>query len=260
MVRGAGEIASGVINRLSLEGFEVIALEREDPSCVRRRVCYAEALYENEVSIKEVTARKAEAVDAVEKILSEGIVPILIDPNARSLSALKPSVLVDARLLKRNIDTSLGMAPVVIGLGPGFVVGKNCHAAVETNRGETLGQVIYEGSPQEDTGIPAPVDGFAEERILRSPADGILKCKKDIGERIKAGERVADVADQAVVSRIDGIVRGLARDGLHVKRGQKIGDIDPRKDNQELFVISDKAQAVAAGVLAAIRYFLTIEK
>ena len=256
VVRGAGELASGVINRLSLEGFEVVALEQEHPSCVRRLVCYAEALYEGEVSINGVTAKRADAVEGAEEMLPAGFVPVLIDPDAKSLSALKPSILIDGRLLKRNIDTSVGMAPLVIGLGPGFTAGENCHAAVETNRGESLGQVIYKGSPQEDTGVPAPVEGIAEERVLRAPTDGTLRCRKNIGDSVRAGDRIADVAGKPVVSRIDGIVRGLARDGLHVKRGQKIGDVDPRGSKEALYKISDKAQAVADGVLKAIQHFL----
>lgn len=255
VVRGAGEIASGVINRLALTGFEVIALEQKHPSHVRRAVCYAEAIYDGEFSLNDVTVRRADTPDQTRAMIEEGVVPILIDPDAKSLNLLKPSILIDARLLKRNIDTSLTMAPVVIGLGPGFTTGENCHAAVETNRGDKLGRVIYRGSPQADTGTPAPVKGITMDRVLRAPVQGILRCTGRIGDKIKAGDPVADVSGSPVVSLINGVIRGLARDGLKVSQGQKIGDIDPRGIKELCFKISDKAQAIADGVLEAIQNF-----
>jgi xanthine dehydrogenase accessory factor len=186
-------------------------------------------------------------------MLLREIVPILIDPKATSLKKFKPFILIDARLLKRNIDTSINMAPIVIGLGPGFTVGENCHAAVETKRGENIGQVIYKGSPQTDTGRPAPVKGITLDRVLRSPASGIFKSSTSIGDSVNAGDVIADVDGVSVASSVDGVVRGLARNGLKVSQGQKIGDIDPRGIRENCFNISKKALAIAEGVLKAIQ-------
>lgn len=252
VVRGAGELASGVINKLSQSGFQVVALEQEHPSCVRRYVCYAEAVYEGEVSISGVTAKRVDAPNSAKEMLDAGIVPVLIDPNAASLKIFKPSILIDGRLLKRNIDTLINMAPVVIGLGPGFVARENCHAAVETNRGDNLGKVIYRGNPEADTGIPAPIEGITIDRVLRAPANGILQCCHHIGDFVKHGDRIANVAGLPVLCRINGVIRGLARDGLKVKQDQKIGDVDPRGVRESCFNISDKVHTVADGVLEAI--------
>ena len=252
VVRGAGEMASGVIRRLFMAGFEVVALEQESPNCIRRTVCYAEAVYQEKVTVEGVTARLAKSYDDALNIIKENCVPVLIDPDAGLLASFKPLFLIDARMLKKENDTRLDMAPVVIGLGPGFTAGKNCHAVVETNRGFNLGRVIYQGSPQVYTGIPSAVDGYAKERVWRSPADGILKTYCSIGDNITAGEVVAEVSSSRIVSQISGVIRGLARDGLKVKKDDKIGDVDPRGIKEYCFKTSDKANAVAGGVLEAV--------
>ena len=252
VVRGAGEMASGVIRRLSLAEFEVIALEQEQPDCIRRTVCFAEAVYEHEISIEGVAARLTRSGNSVSSMIADGFVPVFIDTEASLLPILNPSVVVDARMLKQNINVTLDMAAIVIGLGPGFIAGTNCHAAIETNRGFDLGRAIYDGTPQAYTGMPSPVEGISENRLLFSPADGNLKTYKKIGDEVESGERVGEVSDRPVRCRIGGVLRGLARNGLTVKQGQKIGDIDPRGIREYCFRISDKANAVAGGVLEAI--------
>lgn len=252
VVRGAGEMASGVIRRLFLAGLEVIALEQKQPNCIRRTVCFAEAVYENEISVEGVTTRLIRSADGISNAVAGGFVPLFIDTEARLLPVFNPSVVVDARMLKQNINTTLDLAPIVIGLGPGFVVGTNCHAAVETNRGFNLGRAIYDGAPEAYTGMPSPVEGISENRLLFSPADGNLKTYKNIGNEVEAGEKIGEVSGRPVECRTGGVLRGLARNGLIVKQGQKIGDVDPRGIREYCLKISDKANAVAGGVLEAV--------
>ncbi len=252
VVRGAGEMASGVIRRLSLAGFEVIALEQEQPDCIRRTVCFAEAVYESEFSVESVTARLIKSGDGISSLVADDFVRVFVDAEANFLSVLNPSVVVDGRMLKQDINSTIDIAPILIGLGPGFIAGSNCHAAIETNRGFDLGRAIYNGTPQTYTGMPAPVEGISKNRLLCSPADGKLKAYLKIGDKVEPGEKIAEVSGLPVESRIGGVLRGLARDGLMVKQSQKIGDIDPRGIREYCFRISDKANAVAGGVLEAI--------
>ncbi len=252
VVRGAGEMASGVIRRLSVAGFAVVALEQESPVCVRRTVCYAEAVYDGEMTVEGVTAELVDSTDAAVLVLAQGRVPLLIDPGAESLSKLAPLALVDGRMLKKNIDSSLEMVPIVIGLGPGFVAGQNCHAAVETNRGFDLGRVIYTGSPLTDTGVPAPVNGVGVKRVFRSPGDGIFRSPAEIGEMVDSGQVIGEVDKQPVICAIGGMIRGLLRDGLPVTTAMKLGDIDPQGNKAFLTKISHKANAIGGGALEAI--------
>jgi len=253
VVHGAGEMASGVIHRLHSSGFEVIALERPKPECVRRTVCFAEAVFTGEMTVEGVTARLVKSMDDIPSAIASGYIPIVTDPEAESLADLRPFVLIDGRMLKTDIDTTPDLAPIVIGLGPGFVTGQNCHAAVETNRGPNLGQVIYNGSPQADTGIPAPVNGIDSQRVIRAPADGIFHSSRQIGDNILEGEIYGEVAGHQIPSPITGIVRGLIRNGSSVITKQKIGDIDPCGVEEYCYRISSKANAIAEGVQKAIK-------
>ncbi len=185
-------------------------------------------------------------------LAADGFVPVYIDTEASLLSVLNPSVVVDARMLKQDTNSTIDIAPVVIGLGPGFIAGSNCHAAIETNRGFDLGRAIYNGTPQAYTGNPSPVQGISQDRLLFSPADGKLNTSKKIGDEVEPGDNIGEVSGRPVACRIGGVLRGLARDGLMVKQEQKIGDIDPRRIREYCFRISDKANAVAGGVLEAI--------
>ncbi len=257
VVRGAGEMASGVIRHLVLAGFEVIALEKPAPCCVRRYVCFAEAYFQKKTTVEEITAILVNSTREATAAAGDRCVPLLIDPQARELSALTPLAVVDGRMLKEGIDTHKDMAPIVIGLGPGFVAGENCHAAVETNRGDNLGHIFYSGSPQKDTGIPSEVNGFSHQRVLRSPADGkfIATCK--ITDIVKSGQVLGHVTGVSVVSEIDGVVRGMIHDGLTVSSGQKIGDVDPRGIKERCFRVSDKADAIGRGALEALTVLKT---
>lgn len=253
VIRGAGEMASGVIWRLVSAGYEVIALEIPEPCFVRRFVCYGEARYESQVTIEGITCTLVKSASEAEQVACEGSVPLLIDPEAEHLQKLAPIAVVDARMLKQNIPANLQATPYLIGLGPGFVAGENCHAAVETNRGSNLGHVLYSGQPQPDTGTPAPVNGFAHQRLLRSPADGEFVSHCRITENVKIGQVVGMVADVNVTAEIDGMVRGLIHDGLTVTTGQKIGDIDPQCEKERCLRISEKAKTIGEGVLQAIK-------
>lgn len=255
IVRGAGEMASGVIYRLFNEGYDVIALEQPNPCCVRRAVCFAGAVYDQEITIGGIKARLIRGINDIEKTLDERIVPILIDSKAEVLNYIECDILIDGRMLKIGNDISIGMSGLVIGLGPGFTPRANCHLAVETNRGETLGAVYDDRSPRADTGVPASVNGFTTERVLRAPVDGILNNRYEIGEIVKKDDIIADINGIPVKSEINGILRGICRNGINVAENQKIGDIDPRGDRELCFHISDKAKAIAGGVLRGIRTY-----
>ncbi|UCD63612.1 MAG: EF2563 family selenium-dependent molybdenum hydroxylase system protein [Candidatus Zixiibacteriota bacterium] len=253
VIRGAGEMASGVIRQLAAAGFQVIALEQPEPSCIRRFVCYADAFYRGKVTVDGITAF---VVNSPEEAVTAAVgrnVPVLIDPQADLLKAFKPAAVVDGRMLKENIDTSIDMAAVVIGLGPGFVAGNNCHASVETQRGKNLGRIFYDGGPQADTGVPAPVNGFTSQRVLRSPAEGGFVSCCSIGDIVKSGQTLGEVGGVSVAAEIDGMVRGLIHDGVRVTPGQKIGDVDPRCDEQLCYRMSDKAGTIGRSVLEALK-------
>lgn len=246
-------MASGVIKYLVLDGHSVVALEKPAPSCVRRHVCYAEAFFKERLTIEGVTAVLVSNVEEAEATTDDRIVPLLIDPEAKQLSTLAPMVVIDARMLKQRSETNLGMAPVVIGLGPGFTASDNCHAAIETNRGTNLGRVLYSGSPEVYSGVPASVHGYSRRRVLRSPAQGTFVARCRISDTVRSGQVLGYVKSIAVVGAIDGVVRGLIHDGLEVDIGQKIGDIDPRSVKEHCYVMSDKANAIGEGVLEALR-------
>ena len=253
IVRGAGEMASGVIKHLALAGCDVIALEHPAPSCVRRLVCYAAACFESTVTIEGVKAVRVETAAEAVAMTGEQVVPLLIDPEACRLSELAPAAVVDGRMLKRHCEVNLDMAPIVIGLGPGFTVSDNCHAAVETNRGPNLGRVLYTGSPQAYTGIPATVEGYTRQRVLRSPTEGTFEARTRITDTVRKGQVLGRVASMEVIATIDGVVRGLIYDGLEVVPGQKIGDIDPRGNPERCYQMSDKANAIGRGALDALK-------
>jgi xanthine dehydrogenase accessory factor len=252
IVRGAGEMASGVIRRLSVAGFDVIALEKPNPACIRRYVCFAEAFYKKEILVDGVTAILVNSVEEALAVSGKRHVPLLIDSKAEFVSEFMPVAVIDGCMLKRKGDTNLDMAPVVIGLGPGFTVGENCHAAVETKRGIDLGRVMHSGSPREDTRIPEAVNGYSHQRLLRAPTDGefISHCK--ITDIVKSGQILGEVDGVSVIAEMDGMVRGMIHNGLKVTTGQKIGDIDPRCVRDHCFKISDRANAVGGGALEAL--------
>lgn len=256
VVRGAGDLASGTIARLVVAGFPVVALETERPLAVRRGVSFSEAVYAGRAVIEGLEARKAEGAEACRELLEKGLIPVLVDPEARCLPDLSPFCLVDAVMAKRNIGTSASMAPIVIALGPGYSAGADAHAVIETMRGHDLGRVIWEGGALADTGCPGEIGGRSGERVLRAPLSGRFEALCAIGERVEAGGPVARVVGKSGVAGInasfEGIVRGLLRDGMDVETGMKVGDVDPRCERGHCFSISDKSRAIAGGVLEAL--------
>jgi len=252
VVRGGGDLGSGVALRLWRIGFSVVVLESPNPVAVRRSVAFAEAVYDGRASVEEAQSCLVSSTDEVLAILGRRQVPVLVDPQATALGALAPCALVDAIMAKRNTGTSIEMAPVVIGLGPGFDAGSDVHAVVETNRGPNLGRVIWLGSAEPDTGDPAPVSGHGVSRVLRAPTAGRLDVVRSIGDIVEEGDVLATVNGTPLRAAFRGLIRGMAREGLVVENGMKIGDLDPRIDPNLCRVVSDKALAVAGGVLEAI--------
>lgn len=252
LIRGAGDIASGIALRLCHAGFDVAMTEIDRPTTIRRTVAFSDAVINGSQTVEDVIALRASSPEDALCILRAGHIPVLVDPDCACLPFLRPDVLVDAILAKRNLGTSMEDAPVVIGVGPGFAVGRDCHAVVETMRGHTLGRVYYDGSALPNTNIPGLIGGFAGERVLRAPADGVFRSTHRIGDQVDAGETVGTVAGLPVQATISGVLRGLLADGVPVHRGMKSGDVDPRNKAEYCSLVSDKALSVAGGVLEAI--------
>ena len=255
LIRGAGELASGVAHRLQRSHFKVCMTEISQPLAVRRAVAFSEAIYEGEKEVEGVRAKFISRPEEIESVWEGGDIPILIDPDGRrTRNFLKPDVLVDAIMAKRNLGTQVNDAPLVIGLGPGFTAGRDVHIVIETNRGHHLGRMILKGTAEPDTGIPGEIGGYAIERLLRTMKKGIFHPQKSIGDRVNKGSVVAVVDDFPVIARISGVLRGLLREGVGVTKGMKVGDVDPRGKKESCFTISDKARAIGGGVLEAVLY------
>ena len=249
VVRGAGDLATGCVVRLVRAGFRVVALETDRPSAIRRTVSLSEAVYDGEATVEGVRAFLCGSPPAAWGALEA---PLLVDPEARILSTLSPHALVDAIVAKRNLGTRIGMAPVVVGLGPGFTAGRDVHAVVETNRGHDLGRVIYAGCAEPNTGIPGLIAGQGPGRVLHAPVPGVATLLAAIGDAVEPGTPLLSVGEAVVRSAIRGVVRGLIRPGLEVSAGTKVADVDPRGARESCFTVSDKSRAVAGGVLEAI--------
>jgi xanthine dehydrogenase accessory factor len=255
IVRGGGDLGTGVIYRLSKSGFPIIVLELAHPLVVRRRVALATAALEGEVFVEDLYCRRVETVREAERLAYEGLIPLLIAPDLAQVTAeiQQPlCALVDARMAKRNIDTNINQAPLVIGLGPGFSAGVDCHAVIETMRGHRLGRVIWDGPALPNTGSPGVIAGKGNERVLRAPAAGPVNWNHEIGDRVIEGDLVGSVAGQPVYAPFDGVIRGLIAPGTQVKQGSKIGDVDARADRSACFTISEKSLAIGGGVLEAL--------
>ena len=252
LIKGAGDLATGVALRLHRAGFQVAMTEISSPTVVRRTVAFAEAVFEGEATVEGVHGALADDVAGMRRLLAQGgTIPIIVDPETTVLRELRPILLVDAIVAKRNLGTSIGDAPAVVALGPGFVAGRDAHAVIETCRGHTLGRVITEGEALPNTGVPGEIGGRSSERVLRSPGEGTLRSELHIGAQVRANDVVAHVGVAPVRAQIDGVVRGLLRPGVRVTRGMKLGDIDPRAPCDHCDLASDKALAIAGGVLEA---------
>ncbi len=252
LIRGGGDLATGAGYRLFKSGFRILITELPQPMSVRRLVSFSQAVYDRSVSVEGVKARLADSAVEAFEILDSGDIPVLIDPQAEVRRRFAPKVIVDGRMTKLPPDLGMEAAGLVIGLGPGFEAGINCHAVVETKRGPFLGRVFWNGSAEPDTGQPDSVADRQTDRVLRAPCAGVFESLVQIGDVVDSGQEIARISGEAVRAAFPGIVRGLIQPGIRVKTGVKIGDIDPRMDPRLSTHISDKALAVGGGVLEAI--------
>ena len=257
IVRGGGDLATGTIYKLKKCGFPVLILEVEKPSAIRRNVAFCEAVYQGTQTVEDMTCYLAKSPEQARQFLRDGKLTVLVDPLGESIHRMMPLAVVDAILAKKNLGTNRNMAPITVALGPGFVAGKDVDAVIETKRGHNLGRVLWQGSAAPNTGIPGIIGGFGKERVIHCPAKGILRNVKRITDTVSKGEIIAVVETEngtvPVEATLDGILRGLIRDGYPVQVGFKMADIDPRADEyNNCFTISDKARCIAGGVLEAI--------
>jgi len=253
LIRGGGEVASGVAHRLAREQCRVCMTETTDPQAVSRGVTFSEAIYEGKKEIEGVVARHVTSFPSIAKAWQEGEIPIIIDPEASMKSILNPEVLVDAIMAKRNLGTRITDVPLVIGLGPGFKAGKDVHMVVETNNSQNLGKVILKGEAEKDSGVPIAVGGLTFERVLHSPKNGLFQTNKKIGDTVAADEVIASVAEKPLKAKIGGTIQALMRSGVKVDKGTKLAEIDPTGSKDAAFTVRDRSSKIAEGVLEAIK-------
>ena len=252
LIRGGGDLASGVAVCLHEAGYSVVITELAQPLVVRRAVSFAEAVYEGTCVVEGIIGRKVESTAQAEGAIAAGEIAVMVDPDCECLESFKPLAIVDGRMLKRDAPAEFSKRWRVIGLGPGFTAGMNCWVAIETKRGANLGKILLEGSPEPDTGRPAEVMGYSLERVIYAHREGRFKAHVEIGEQVEAGQTVAKIDGEPVRSQICGILRGLLRDGLNVAAGVKVGDVDPTGDRAVCFTISDKARKVGDAVIETL--------
>lgn len=252
LIRGAGDIASGIAIRLHRSGLRVVMTDVTRPTAIRRTVSFSGAIKRGSQTVEDVTARLAASPEEALEITRRGEIAVLADEDCACLAALRPDAVVDAILAKRNLGTTRDMAPAVVGVGPGFTAGEDCHAVVETMRGHTLGRAYYSGSALPNTAVPGLIGGYAGERVLRAPAEGTFRQSLEIGALVEAGDIAGWVGEEPMRCTISGVLRGILEDGTPVFKGMKAGDVDPRGDVENCWSVSDKALAVGGGVLEAI--------
>lgn len=258
IVRGGGDLATGVIHRLWSAGFTPLVLECAQPAAIRRQVALCEAVYSGKITVENMTGVRINTLSEAVSVWQQGQVPILVDEAAACVKTLSPDVVVDAIIAKKNLGTNMAMAPLTIALGPGFAAGKDVHAVVETKRGHNLGRIIKKGSAAPNSGVPGIIAGFGKERVLHAEAEGRLHIVQDIGSIVEKGQLIAEITDAAgkvtpVAATLSGIIRGMIREGFYVTKGFKIADIDPRREElANCFTISDKARCIAGSVLELV--------
>ncbi|KFX58615.1 EF2563 family selenium-dependent molybdenum hydroxylase system protein [Clostridium botulinum] len=252
VIKGAGDLATGVATRLKKCGFDIVMTEISQPTTVRRTVAFSQVVYDKKVEVEGITAVLASNKEDINKIVEEGRVAVLVDEKAKIIDEIKPEIIIDAIIAKKNLGTKIDDANIVIALGPGFTAGIDCHCVIETKRGHYLGKAIYKGSAIPNTGVPGEVGGFSKERIIRATTDGKILPVSKIGDYVKKGDIVAYVNETPVFAKLDGIVRGMLQKDVSVFKGMKSGDIDPRCEKNHCFTISDKARSIGGGVLEAI--------
>lgn len=253
VVRGAGDLASGTLAHLHRCGFAVLALECRQPAAIRRLSAFCEAVYDGAQTVEGITCRRIEQAADAWTVIHKGEIPLLVDEKAACLKELQPAAVVDAILAKKNIGTYPDMASVVVALGPGFTAPQDCHAVIETMRGHSLGRVIYDGSALPNTGVPGLIQGYGRERVMHSPAAGVMHCVHQIGDEVEKGEIIGCVGETPVYATLTGVLRGILREGFDVTEGMKLADIDPRGEQKKnCITISDKARCIAGGVMEAL--------
>ncbi len=253
LIKGAGEMATGVACRLYDSNLRrILLLETASPLAVRRHVSFCEAVHEGAKVVEGIAAVRVSNEAELLNAWAEGKIAVRVDPQGESVSSIKPDVLIDATLAKRNLGISIDDAPLVVALGPGFEAGDDCHVVIETNRGHDLGRLLSSGSAEANTGVPGTIGGYTKERVLRSPADGCFITERQIGDKVRAGEVIGRVGNAEVIASINGILRGLIRPGSSVRKGLKIGDIDPRGEKIYCDTISEKARSLGGAVLEAV--------
>ena len=252
LIKGAGDLATGVAVRLYRSRFRLVMTEIAQPTAVRRTVAFCQCIYDGTVQVEGITARRVERLEEVGECWARGEIPVLVDPKCTIRERFPFDAEVDAILAKRNLNTRIDDAPIVVALGPGFTAGVDCHAVVETKRGHYLGRVLTQGSAIPNTGVPGDVGGYTTQRIIRACRDGVFQPAVSIGDTVAEGDTVAYVDGQPVYAQMPGIVRGMLPAGLQVTQGMKSGDIDPRCERDHCFTVSDKARAIGGGVLEAL--------
>ena len=254
IVRGGGDLGTGVAYRLFKAGYRVVVLDIEKPLTIRRGVSFSEAIYSGEIIVEGVQAVLAKDIDQIYQAMDYDFIPVYIDPEGKIIGEINPLAVVDCIIAKKNLGTSKKLAEITIGVGPGFEAGVDVDLVIESKRGHYLGKVIHKGMAAVNTGIPGETMGFTEERILRAGASGIVKNFYKIGDSVERGDLISQVGEVETLAEISGILRGIIREGIYVEKGLKIGDIDPRGIREYAFTISDKAMSIGGGVLEAIMY------
>lgn len=252
VIRGAGDVSTGIGHRLHRCGFKVLHLDIEKPLVIRRTVAFTEAIFSGEGEVDGVKCRLVRGISEIERAWADDVVAVMIDPKGEIIDELKPDVVVDAIIAKKNIGTNKRMAKTTIGIGPGFVAGEDVDVVVESNRGHFLGKIILEGSAAPNTGEPGNIAGFTTERVIRANADGVIRNVKEIGDIVTQGEPIAYIGETAVEASLDGVLRGLISDKSDVFKGLKIADVDPRGEKEYCYTITEKARAIGGAVLEGI--------
>ena len=257
LIKGAGDLASAIALRLYRAGYNVAMTDINIPTAVRRTVSFSRAIYEQECYVEDVKGIKANSIEDIETIVRNGNIAIYIDEMANCIKSLKPDVVIDAIIAKKNLNTKIDDAGLVIGVGPGFTPKKDCHCAIETKRGHYIGRVLWDSSPEKNTGVPGTIGGYNVERIIRATTDGIFKPTHSIGDFVKAQDIVAYIEEEnghldPVQVSIGGVIRGMLQEGVKVHKGMKSGDVDPRGIKEYCFTVSDKGSAIGGGVLEAV--------
>lgn len=261
IVRGGGDLASGTIQKLHRSGFRILVLEVEKPTAIRRSVSFSEAVYEREIEIEGIIAVHVCSLSEVEDAWSNKKIPVIIDEEGKYIQKIKPKIVVDAIIAKKNMGTTKNMADITIAIGPGFIAGKDVDVVIETTRGHNLGRLIFVGEAEKNTGIPGNIMGYSKERVIHSTCAGIMKNVLDIGAVVEKDEVIAYIGETPIKATISGLLRGIIRSGSTVSRGFKIADIDPRvSEKMNCYTISDKARNIAGGVLEAVFYLTTVQK